>query len=383
MILDTATLRVAFGVMALVLGVLFYVSAYRLTRSPYSGWWCVALALFLFGSTAFLLDGSGHQWWANPLGNVLLVSGGVAVWAAARSLRKGPPRRWMFVGIPGVTLLASVLDNPATNTWSGGPVFLGCMSLTLGLASRELWRLEPGYSRVRIPMAAASGGLSLYYLGRMTAFILEGQHGRTFLTFFGSEVTTLINMVLLAVVSFSMSALSTEQQTRALRMVATRDDLTGLLNRKAFLDLAAALLAERAVMQGTGALILADLDHFKAVNDAHGHAAGDIVLQAFANACKDTVRSSDLVGRYGGEEFVLLIPGASGVRAEGVAGEVSRRLAQLPTSDGVEMPTVSYGVALYDARTSHVEDVIASADRALYIAKSLGRNRTVRSDRVG
>lgn len=380
MVLDTATLRVAFGIMALVLGLLFYYSSYRYTRSPYSGWWCLALVFFLAGSASFLLDGTPHQWWANPLGNVLLVHGGVAVWAGARSLREVRPQRWLFTGVPLVTLVASALDNPSTNTWSGGPVFLGAMCLTIGLTSRELWRLEPGYSRVRVPLAAAAAGMSVFYFGRLVAFLLEGQHGPTFVTYFGSAVTTLVTMVLLVVVSFSMSALSNEQQTRTLRMVATRDDLTGLLNRKAFLDMAAELLRDRAFTQGTGALILADLDHFKAVNDTHGHAAGDVALQSFAGACLDTVRSTDLVGRYGGEEFVLLLPGASGLRAEKIAGEISRHLAQVPTAGALEMPTVSYGVALYDAGTSGVEDLIASADRALYMAKSQGRNRTVHSD---
>ncbi|MET4591767.1 GGDEF domain-containing protein [Arthrobacter sp. 754] len=380
MVLDTATLRVAFGIMALVLGLLFYFSSYRYTRSPYSGWWCLALVFFLAGSASFLLDGTPHQWWANPLGNVLLVHGGVAVWAGARSLREVRPQRWLFTGVPLVTLVASALDNPGTNTWSGGPVFLGAMCLTIGLTSRELWRLEPGYSRVRVPLAAAAAGMSVFYFGRLVAFLLEGQNGPTFVTYFGSAVTTLVTMVLLVVVSSSMSALSNEQQTRTLRMVATRDDLTGLLNRKAFLDMAAELLRDRAFTQGTGALILADLDHFKAVNDTHGHAAGDVALQSFAGACLDTVRSTDLVGRYGGEEFVLLLPGASALRAEKIAGEISRHLAQVPTAGALEMPTVSYGVALYDAGTSGVEDLIASADRALYMAKSQGRNRTVHSD---
>jgi diguanylate cyclase (GGDEF)-like protein len=383
MVLDTATLRVAFGVVALVLGLLFYFSSYRTTRSPYSGWWCVALVFFLSGSAAFLLNGTAHQWWANTLGNVLLVHGGLAVWAGARSLRDLRPLRWVFTGVPLVTLVASAVDNPGTNTWSGGAVFLAAMCLTVGLASRELWRLEPGYSRVRVPMAAAAAGMAVFYFGRLVIFVVEGPNGPTFVTFFGSAVTTLVTMVLLVVVSFSMAALSTEQQTRALRMVATRDDLTGLLNRKAFLDLAAELLNDRAVTQGTGALILADLDHFKAVNDTHGHAAGDLALQAFADACRDTVRSTDLAGRYGGEEFVLLIPGATAGRAEKIAEEVSLRLAQVSTADGLQMPTVSYGVALYDAVTSDLEDLIASADRALYSAKSLGRNRTVHSDPRG
>jgi len=306
----------------------------------------------------------------------------VAVWAGARSLRTVPPPKWAFTGIPLVTLVASVLDNPATNTWSGGPVFLAAMSITMGLGSRELWRLEPGYSRARIPMAVSAGGLAVFYFFRWLAFVLEGQNGSTFVTVFGSAVTTLVTMVLLVVVSFSMAALSNEQQTRALRMVASRDDLTGLLNRKAFLDLAAGQLADRAITRGSGTLILADLDHFKTVNDTYGHAAGDLALKAFADACTATVRSTDLVGRYGGEEFVLFLPGTSAERAEMIAEEVSRRLAEAPSVDGMEMPTVSYGISAYDAGTRDVEDLIAAADGALYMAKSLGRNRVARSDRI-
>jgi diguanylate cyclase (GGDEF)-like protein len=381
MVLDTATLRIAFGLMALVLAVLFYFSAYRVTRSPYSGWWCLALLFFLAGSACFLLDGTAHQVWANPAGNVLLVLGGVAVWAGARSLRTVPPPMWAFIGIPLAVLVASALDTPATNTWSGGPVFLAAMSVTIGLASRELWRLEPGYSRVRIPMAVAAGGLAVFYFFRFLVFVLEGQRGSTFNTVFGSAVTTMVTMVLLVVVSFSMAALSSEQQTRALRVVASRDDLTGLLNRKAFLELAGELLSDHAVTRGSGVMVLADLDHFKAINDTYGHAAGDTALQLFAEACKDTVRSTDLVGRYGGEEFVLLLPGASPERAELIAAEISRRLAVAPSLDGMEMPTVSYGISTYDAGTSDVDEVIAAADEALYTAKSLGRNRSARSDR--
>ena len=381
MVLDTVTLRIAFALMALALGLLFYFSAYRTTRSPYSAWWCLALVFFLSGSAAFLLDGTPHQWWANPLGNVLLVHGGVAVWASARSLRSMPPPRWAFNGIPLATLVASAVDNPATNVWAGGPVFLAGMSLSIGLASRELWQLEPGYSRVRIPMAAVAAGVSVFYLGRLVAFLLDGQAGPTFVTIFGSEVTTLVTMVMLVVASFSMAALSSEQHTRALRMAATRDDLTGLLNRKAFLDLASEQLADLVVTRGSGALILADLDHFKSINDTYGHAAGDLALQAFARACQDTVRLTDLVGRYGGEEFVIVIPGATAERAERIAQGISRRLTQASEADGPQMPTVSYGITTYDAGTAGLEALIASADAALYTAKSLGRNRIARSDR--
>ena len=265
--LDTLTLRVAFAIVAFTLALLFYFAAYRSTRSPYSAWWCVALTLFLAGSASYLFNGTPHQVWANPLGNCLLVAGAACVWAGARSLRASRPRSWQLAAGPAVVTVSSAFENPGVNIWAGGAVFLALMSLMLGLASRELWRLEPGYSRVRIPLAIAAAFFSAYYSCRLIVYLGEGPDGRIFVTYFGSAVTTLVTMVLLVVVSFSMAALSSEQQTRALRAVATQDGLTGLLNRAAFLDLASDELQRLRHTRALGSLILADLDHFKAVND--------------------------------------------------------------------------------------------------------------------
>ena len=190
----------------------------------------------------------------------------------------------------------------------------------------------------------------------------------------------MVTMVLLVVVSYSMAALSTEQQTRALHVAATRDDLTGLLNRKAFLDLASRQLSTPAGARTWGSLILADLDHFKAINDTFGHAAGDEVLRAFADACTATVRSTDIVGRYGGEEFVLLLPGARAQAAEAVTEEISRRLAA--ATEAVPAPTSSYGIATYSEQAVTLGDLLLAADEALYRAKAQGRNRSETSDRL-
>ncbi|WP_309107503.1 GGDEF domain-containing protein [Arthrobacter sp.] len=378
MVLDTATLRVAFAVMALVLGLLFYFSVYRSTRSAYSAWWCFALIMFLAGSASLLLEGTPLQWLAIPAGHGLLVAGASSVWAAARSLRTSMPRPWLLLAGPVITAFASCLENPAGNTWSGGAVFLASMSVVIGLAAHELWHLEPGYSKIRMPMAMAAGSLSLFYFLRLIVYLVEGPYGPNFQAYFGSALTTCITMVLLVVASFSMAALSTEQQTRALRTFATRDGLTGLLNRGGFLDLAEAELLRLQRTRAPGTLLLADLDHFKAINDTHGHAAGDRALQAFAKACTQTVRSSDLVARYGGEEFVLLLPGVSPYRGESVATDISRRMDAASADLGIQMPTVSYGLAAVDDDTEGLEELIAAADAALYRAKSLGRNRTVR-----
>lgn len=374
--LDTASLRVAFGVIAITLLILFYLVTFRHTRSAYSAWWCAALSLFLFGSTAFLLDGTSQQVWANPLGNTLLVAGAVSVWCAARSLRTSRAQWWQLALAPTLTAVASATDHPATNDWSGDPVFLVLMSLMIGLASRELWLLRPDDSRVHRPLAVVSGLLAAYYFCRWLAFLAEGPDGPVFRTYFGSAPTTLLTMALLVVVSFSMAALSYEQLTKDLNDRATHDGLTGVLNRTTFLTLAAADLRRLRFTRAPALLVLADLDHFKAINDRHGHPAGDLVLQAFAAACTATVRSTDLVGRYGGEEFIIFLPGADPDRAESLAREISRRFAAGNPLENVRNPTVSYGIASNNSGTVDLRTMIASADSALYRAKATGRNRT-------
>jgi diguanylate cyclase (GGDEF)-like protein len=389
--LDTASLRVSFGVVAVTLLVLFYFVAYRTTRSSYCGWWCAALMLFVAGSTAYLLDGTDQQVWANPLGSALLVAGTCAVWAGARSLGERPVRLAPFVGAPGCTVLAAALDDPATNEWAGGGVFLAMMSLMVGLASRELWTMRPTaeqllrredtFSPAVRAMGAMAGAFSAYYAARTVVFGVWGPDATLFDRLFGSEVTTLLTTTLLGAVSFSMTSLSYERQTEELRTRATRDGLTGLLNRTEFMRQAAAEWREASSSGVQGSLILADLDHFKEINDTYGHPAGDYALQAFAATCRGILRSTDLVGRYGGEEFILFLPDVPASRAEEIAVEISDRLRATDTPNDMAFPTVSYGIASTDPGVG-LAAAIELADRALYAAKAQGRDRVIRSKGV-
>lgn len=386
MMLDTVTLRVSFGVVALTLLLLFYFVAYRSTRSAYCGWWCVALMLFLAGSAAYLLDGTAHQQWANPLGNALMVAGAASVWAGTRAITGRPAYVVVLCASVLITAVVSALDSPATNEWSGAPVFLGMMAIMLGLASVELWTAIPRvaghrlrertYAPILRSMAVMAGLLGAFYAGRTIAFLAVGQDGRLFEVYFGTEVTTLITTVMLATVSFSMTALSHADDTLDLRDRATHDGLTGLLNRTEFMRLAAVKWRSGRRGEVRGSLILADLDHFKRVNDMHGHPAGDYALQTFAAACRGVVRSTDLVGRYGGEEFIVFLEGATPDHARQVAAEISERLRSTLTPNGMPLPTVSYGVAFAEAAAG-LDETIKLADTALYEAKRLGRDRVV------
>lgn len=368
--LDATTLRVEFAAAAFTMLVLFYFVTYRSTRSGYSGWWCISLSWFLIGSAAFILNGTDQQHWANPSGNALLVLGAASAWAASRSLTRSRVKPWMILPAPALTAVVSFADDPANDVWTGGEVFLAMMSLMFGLSARELWRLDRELTRIRTSVASAATFVTLYYTARWLTFLVDGQDGAVFTNVFGSQVTTIVSLVFLVVVSFSMSILSNEETTKDLRTRAGTDGLTGLLNRAEFTRRASVQIQE-----GRAALILADLDYFKEINDAHGHPAGDRALQTFAEACSGAVRSGDLVARYGGEEFIILLAGTDLDRAEEITAKISARLAKVD----FPMPTVSYGITATDPYVS-LDTSIASADAALYQAKQQGRDQAVRSE---
>jgi sigma-B regulation protein RsbU (phosphoserine phosphatase) len=221
-LLDATTLRVAFGVTTLTLFLLFALVTYRTTRSAFSFWWCTALALFMGGSLAYLRDGTADQVWANPLGNGLMVAGASCVWMGSRSLRSRPTPWWLVVAPAALIVAVSAVDSPAANDWSGGPFYLALMATLIALSTREIALLAVGHSRTRWPLLLASGALALYYAVRFVVFLAAGPRSEVFTTWLGTPSTTLITLVLLVVVSFSMASLSGEQVARMLTARAAR-----------------------------------------------------------------------------------------------------------------------------------------------------------------
>ena len=163
-----------------------------------------------------------------------------------------------------------------------------------------------------------------------------------------------------------------------LRRMLTRDHLTGASNRAHFFE-TAERLRQRALREGEPmALVLLDIDHFKRVNDAHGHAAGDAVLREVARRCAAELRPEDLFARLGGEEFVVLMPEAGLAAACGVAEGLRAALAARPVeAEGLVLPvTASFGCCSLDAGEGRaLADLLAAADAALYDAKRAGRDR--------
>jgi diguanylate cyclase (GGDEF)-like protein len=159
--------------------------------------------------------------------------------------------------------------------------------------------------------------------------------------------------------------------------LALTDPLTGLHNRRSTFELGRVEFSRAQRTKRPFSCMMLDLDHFKKINDEFGHQSGDQILQDFAARCLNTVREGDLVGRYGGEEVIILLPETDREMAMRVAERVGTAVAETPFKalDSEIFVTVSIGVAAQDENTPHFEALIARADQALYIAKHKGRNR--------
>ena len=158
-----------------------------------------------------------------------------------------------------------------------------------------------------------------------------------------------------------------------LRHLADIDGLTGLLNRRAIDEHAQAELDRSSRGSAPCSIALVDVDHFKQVNDTFGHDAGDRVLRAIAASISRATRSYDWVGRWGGDEFLIVLPGASGTEASSIADRICRRVGRITLPDGSGEISVSIGIASAKSGESReLEDLVAEADAALYRVKGAG-----------
>lgn len=193
----------------------------------------------------------------------------------------------------------------------------------------------------------------------------------------GPEPISDETVTMLSIIAHGVGAAinNSKKYTQVLRE-SIRDDLTGLHNRRYFNERLLDEIERSRRYGGNISLLFADIDHFKLINDRHGHPAGDMVLRTVSAVFLRELRRSDLIARYGGEEFAVMLFDCAPERAREIAEGLRRAVAEapLPGLDEARV-TISFGVASLTKDTSTLEGLIGKADKALYSAKAQGRNR--------
>jgi diguanylate cyclase (GGDEF)-like protein len=196
-----------------------------------------------------------------------------------------------------------------------------------------------------------------------------------------SDVQRANERLKVALAQLEVTRKKVERQNKQLHELATRDALTGCLNRRAFFAEAEPLLAQAAANGQPLACIMTDIDRFKSINDRFGHPVGDEVIKSVAAILGDGLRERDLLGRYGGEEFCIVLPDSTVEQAQRVAERLREQVERRGNANvrAVERPTVtgSFGVSVLTAQDADLAALIERADQALYAAKEAGRNRVV------
>ncbi len=202
-----------------------------------------------------------------------------------------------------------------------------------------------------------------------------------------SALLVLLVLALEGVFIFRPLVRRMERYHHMLRRYALEDHLTGLNNRRAFMKRASSELQRAARAKETVIVVLSDLDKFKSINDTYGHKTGDTVLRHFAAHVQKILRTEDLIGRIGGEEFAILLPRTNAEMGYQTIDRLREMIAQTPCEyvDDAGLVqslsyTASFGLVVAEGKYANIDDLLALADTGLYQAKHQGRNRVIRVD---
>ena len=318
------------------------------------------------------------DWISVTIANELILLGAACVWAGSRMFDGRDVRPIPVLAAPGLWLAASMLPS-----FIAGPNFhvllvSTLMAMLTAATAEEFWRGRAEPLMSRWPTVCALLAYAAALLARIPATLLspalQGQSIMSGISFALIAFGTLLFTVVLAFLLLNMTKERTELQHKIASLI---DPLSGVPNRRAFLDGAAALQAQQRLDPEPLAVMLFDLDRFKAINDRLGHGTGDAVLQIFAAAATRTLGADVLFGRIGGEEFAAMLPAGDVGEAVAIADRVRRNFVAAAASHARDdlVPSVSAGVTISGDPDMPVAALLAAADQALYRAKANGRNR--------
>jgi diguanylate cyclase (GGDEF)-like protein len=378
--LDLATLTLLGALQALLLAPLLLVAtrAYTGVARTSLRIWGVVLLLQALGWVLAALRGQVSDWLSIVLSNALLIASYAGTTCALRLLLGVPQRRVLLAAIGVVVWLGigwfGVVQPDYRLRVYIAAAMVACYSALVLWPLRHA--LRPGGSIAQRVMALVILAAVLAWVLRLHELFVGTAVPPGLLVATPGNVANLIYGAIEPVfASIGFLLMYNEAAQADLRRLARTDPLTGTLNRLA-LEEAAGRLFGRAGVPGLAVLML-DADHFKAINDRYGHAGGDRVLAALAHGIGTRLRPGDVLGRVGGEEFLVLLPHTDLATATALAEELRAHVASQPLRlDGLAQAiTVSIGVAVRDAADGDADALIRRADRALYEAKRTGRNR--------
>ena len=341
-------------------------------------WWGCA-HLMRSGSIAlFGMYGSVSDFISIDLANVILLLSFGITWTGARVFDHRSP------------LLAYVLLGPLAWVFASRfPVFMESLDLRVlfscgiiatytWLTAYEFWRgrseaLVSRWPAIFVLFAQGSLFLLRTPLAARLPWLPTGHVAESVWLI----VMTLEALLLTIATAFILLAMAKERSEYRLRTAAMVDPLTGVANRRSFLQDGAELAKQHAAKPYPAAVLLIDLDHFKSINDRFGHTVGDHVLQIFAQTAQENVKAPELIGRLGGEEFAIVFcdvgPERAAARAELIRTSFAERANEV---DGYPVAaTLSIGLAFCENGSLDVPELLMQADQALYDAKERGRNR--------
>jgi diguanylate cyclase (GGDEF)-like protein len=318
---------------------------------------------------------------ANLAGNLGIDLGtAIAYWGTCSFLHC--PRRALWPLVPAAILsLGKVLIFAFHGLYFQADVVLGCLSRSV-LCAASAWLLLRCAEKELRPASSVAASFHLLWMAMLLVRVAWNAHavlaGPFLLVSSREELTDRIALWARVSVIFMLTLgylwmIGRRLEVRLMRQ-AMMDDLTGIANRRLLWDKGARLVARAHQKNEKFAVLMIDLDLFKSVNDLWGHAVGDRLLVNFAETIGRVIRPTDILGRIGGDEFVLLLPSSDASEAGGVARRISESVAHLTVDGprGTVQCTVSIGVAALSAGIAW-EKLVDVADRALYRAKSKGR----------
>jgi len=378
--LDMRTLFISAAVVALLMGVIVLAFGGQAGAKAALRSWGWSLLALMTGFTVIGLQESLNRTFANVVGNTLLTMAGVLLVNTAKRMRGLAEPRLPWLLVPLIAVVSLVW----TVVWD---VFKVRSVLTTALIAGLLFWAAYIVGRDPPLDARRAHRIAAMTIGGYAAVLAI----RSVLTLYREQRAGILQptaydvLSLLAFQAFAVSAtlglmwIEIQRLEGELKRLAAHDSLTGLLTRRAFLDQFERDVSRSRRSGEPFALALLDLDHFKQLNDGHGHPFGDEILRRTAQRPTFGVRTHDVLGRYGGEEFALLMPGLdkeAGVRAaERVRGYVEA--LELEHDDVWLRLTISAGVAAFPQDGADWESLLTAADVALYEAKASGRNCVV------